>query len=75
MPSIIIFVHMTQCTMVDSLHSIRKEQLMVVACRVQSEYSIRMAAKDKISKLKEEFTISLDIDPAPVMSKGVRSEG
>jgi len=43
--------------MVDSLRSIRKEQLMVVACRVQSEYGIRMAAKDKIPKLKEEFTI------------------
>ena len=38
--------HTIQGTPVDSLRSIRKEQLMVVACRVQSEYGMRMAARD-----------------------------
>ena len=38
--------HTIQGTPVDSLRSIRKEQLMVVACRVQSEYGTRMAARD-----------------------------
>ena len=39
----------------DSLRSIRKDQLMQVASRVQAEFGFRMSAKDRIPKLKEEF--------------------
>ena len=43
--------------MMDSLRSIRKEQLMQVACRVQSEYGFKVAAKDPLpQKLKEDYS-------------------
>lgn len=42
--------------MVDSLRSIRKEQLMQVACRIQTEYGFKVAAKDRLQqKLKEDY--------------------
>lgn len=45
--------------MVDSLRSIRKEQLMQVACRVQTENGFKVAAKDRLQqKVKEEYLTS-----------------
>ena len=42
--------------MVDSLRSIRKEQLMQVACRVQIECGFKAAAKDRLQqKVKEDY--------------------
>lgn len=44
--------------MVDSLRSIRKEQLMHVACRVQTECGFKAAAKDRLQqKVKDEYLL------------------
>ncbi len=39
----------------DSLRTIRKDQLMQVACRVQAEFGFRTAAKDRIVRTKDDF--------------------
>ena len=39
-----------------SLRTVRKEQLMEVACRVQAEYGFRISTKEHIPKMKEEHT-------------------
>lgn len=45
--------------MVDSLRSIRREQLLQVACRVQTEYGFKVASKDRLGqKLKEDHVTS-----------------
>ena len=45
--------------MVDSLRSIRKEQLMQVACRVQAEYGFKVASKDRLQqRVKEDYLSS-----------------
>lgn len=45
--------------MVDSLRSMRKEQLMQVACRVQSEYGFKVASKDRLQqKIRDDFLSS-----------------
>ena len=45
--------------MVDSLRSMRKEQLMQVACRVQSEYGFKLASRDRLQqKVRDDYLSS-----------------